>query len=67
MHPLTFTNSLSALLKLPWKLEINTDLGLYTRTGYADKTLNQQTTEEALAESLYACGNETLFRSQQKP
>ena len=40
MHPLTLTNSLSALLKLPWKLEINTDLGLYTRTGYADDALN---------------------------
>ncbi len=40
MHPLTLTNSLSALLKLPMKLEINTDLGLYTRTGYADNTLN---------------------------
>ncbi|MBR2154933.1 MAG: hypothetical protein IJ901_10040 [Bacteroidaceae bacterium] len=40
MHPLTLTNSLSALLKLPWKLEINTDLSLYTRTGYADNTLN---------------------------
>lgn len=39
-HPLTLTNSLSALLKLPWKLEINTDLGLYTRTGYADNVLN---------------------------
>ena len=40
MHPLTLTNSLSALLKLPMKLEINTDFGLYTRTGYTDNTLN---------------------------
>ena len=40
MHPLTLTNSLNALFKLPWKLEINTDLCLYTRTGYTDNALN---------------------------
>lgn len=39
-QPLTLTNALTALLKLPWKLELNTDLSLYTRTGYADNTLN---------------------------
>ena len=39
-QPLTLTNSLTALLKLPWKLEFNTDLNLYTRTGYADSRLN---------------------------
>ena len=38
--PLTLTNSLTALLKLPWKMELNTDLNLYTRTGYADSRLN---------------------------
>lgn len=39
-QPLTLTNSMTALLKLPWKLELNTDLNLYTRTGYADSRLN---------------------------
>ncbi|MBR3480986.1 MAG: outer membrane beta-barrel protein [Prevotella sp.] len=39
-QPLTLTNSLTALLKLPWKMELNTDLNLYTRTGYADSRLN---------------------------
>jgi hypothetical protein len=39
-QPLTLTNALTALLKLPWKLEISTDLTLYTRTGYADDALN---------------------------
>ena len=39
-QPLTLTNALTALLKLPWKLELNTDLTLYTRTGYADDALN---------------------------
>ena len=39
-HPLTLTNSMTALLKLPWKLELSTDLNLYTRTGYADSQLN---------------------------
>ena len=38
--PLTLTNSMTALLKLPWKMEFNTDLNLYTRTGYADSRLN---------------------------
>ena len=38
----TFTcrTSLSAILKLPWKLDLSTDLNLYTRTGYADAALN---------------------------
>ena len=40
MHPLTLNNSLSALLKLPWKLELSTDIALYTRTGYTDEQLN---------------------------
>ena len=39
-QPLTLTNSMTALLKLPWKIELNTDLNLYTRTGYADSRLN---------------------------
>ena len=39
-QPLTLTNSMTALLKLPWKMELNTDLNLYTRTGYADENLN---------------------------
>lgn len=40
MRPLTLNNSLTALLKLPWELELNTDITLYTRTGYADSRLN---------------------------
>lgn len=39
-QPLTLTNALTALLKIPWKLELSTDLTLYTRTGYADPQLN---------------------------
>ena len=27
-------------MKLPWKLDLSTDLSLYTRTGYADEALN---------------------------
>ena len=36
----TCRTSLSAILKLPWKLDLSTDLNLYTRTGYADAALN---------------------------
>ena len=36
----TCRTSLSAILKLPWKLDLSTDLNLYTRTGYADTALN---------------------------
>lgn len=36
----TCRTTLSAILKLPWKLDLSTDLSLYTRTGYADKSLN---------------------------
>ena len=36
----TCRTSLSAILKLPWKLDLLTDLNLYTRTGYADAALN---------------------------
>ncbi len=36
----TCRTSLSAILKLPWKLDLSTDLNLYTRTGYADASLN---------------------------
>ncbi len=39
-QPLTLTNALTALLKLPLQMELNTDLNLYTRTGYADTRLN---------------------------
>ena len=39
-QPLTLTNALTALLKLPLQIELNTDLTLYTRTGYADSRLN---------------------------
>ena len=39
-QPLTLTNALTALLKLPLQMELNTDLTLYTRTGYADARLN---------------------------
>ena len=39
-QPLTLTNALTALLKLPLQMELNTDLNLYTRTGYADARLN---------------------------
>ena len=37
---LTCRTSLAAILKLPWKLDVNTDLSLYSRTGYADAALN---------------------------
>ena len=36
----TCRTSLAAILKLPWKLDLSTDLTLYSRTGYADKSLN---------------------------
>ena len=36
----TCRTSLSAILKLPWKLDLSTDLNLYSRTGYADAALN---------------------------
>ena len=36
----TCRTSLAAILKLPWKLDLSTDLTLYSRTGYADKLLN---------------------------
>ncbi|MCR5780968.1 MAG: hypothetical protein K6G70_10565 [Bacteroidaceae bacterium] len=36
----TCRTSASAILKLPWKLDLSTDLTLYTRTGYADNALN---------------------------
>jgi hypothetical protein len=39
-HAFACRTSLSAILKLPWKLDLSTDLGLYTRTGYADENLN---------------------------
>ena len=39
-HAFTSRTSLAAILKLPWKLDLSTDIGLYTRTGYADENLN---------------------------
>ena len=39
-HAFTCRTSLSAILKLPWKLDLSTDIGLYSRTGYADENLN---------------------------
>ena len=36
----TCRTSLAAILKLPWKLDLSTDLSLYSRTGYADEALN---------------------------
>ena len=36
----TCRTTLSAILKLPWKLDLSTDLSLYSRTGYADPLLN---------------------------
>ncbi len=36
----TCRTSLAAILKLPWKLDLSTDLTLYSRTGYADEALN---------------------------
>ena len=36
----TCRTSLAAILKLPWKLDFSTDLTLYSRTGYADESLN---------------------------
>lgn len=35
-----YKTSLSAQLKLPWKIELTTDLNLYNRRGYSDTTLN---------------------------
>jgi hypothetical protein len=37
---ITCRTSLSAILKLPWKLDLSTDLSLYNRTGYVDDALN---------------------------
>ncbi|MBQ4038352.1 MAG: outer membrane beta-barrel protein, partial [Bacteroidaceae bacterium] len=37
---LTMRTTLSATLKLPWKIDLNTDFSLYTRSGYADARLN---------------------------
>lgn len=34
------TTTFTALLKLPWKLELSTDMNLYTRRGYNDPQLN---------------------------
>ena len=34
------TTTFAALLKLPWKLELSTDMNLYTRRGYNDPQLN---------------------------
>ena len=39
-HAFTCRTSLAAILKLPWKLDLSTDIGLYSRTGYADENLN---------------------------
>ena len=39
-HAFTCRTSLSAILKLPLKLDLSTDIGLYSRTGYADENLN---------------------------
>ena len=36
----TCRTTLSAILKLPWKLDLSTDISLYSRTGYADDALN---------------------------
>lgn len=36
----TCRTSLAAILKLPCKLDLSTDLTLYSRTGYADEALN---------------------------
>ena len=36
----TCRTSLAAILKLPWKLDLSTDITLYSRTGYADDALN---------------------------
>lgn len=35
-----FSNGLTALIQLPWKLQLGTDLTLYSRRGYADKEMN---------------------------
>ncbi|MBR1800071.1 MAG: hypothetical protein IJ767_01040 [Bacteroidaceae bacterium] len=39
-HAFTCRTSLAAILKLPWKLDLSTDLTLYSRTGYVDDALN---------------------------
>ena len=39
-QPLTLTNGMTAIVKLPWNLELSSDMTLYSRTGYADSQLN---------------------------
>lgn len=36
----TCRTSLAAIMKLPWKFDLSTDLTLYSRTGYVDDALN---------------------------
>jgi hypothetical protein len=35
-----FSNGMTALLKLPWKMELSTDFSAYTRTRYNDPSMN---------------------------
>ena len=39
-HAFTCRTSLAAIMKLPWKMDLSTDITLYSRTGYADDALN---------------------------
>ena len=39
-QPLTLTNGMTAIVKLPWNMELSSDMTLYSRTGYADSQLN---------------------------
>ena len=40
INAFTCRTALSAILKLPWKLDLTTDLTLYSRRGYADTQMN---------------------------
>lgn len=39
-HTADFRSSLTALLALPWKVQLSTDLTLYSRRGYRDASMN---------------------------
>ena len=40
LHAFYFSNGMTALLKLPWKMELSTDFSAFTRTRYNDPSIN---------------------------
>ena len=40
LNAFTFNNGVTALLKLPWKIELSTDFSAYIRTRYNDPNMN---------------------------